>query len=374
MLAGPWLASENAPSYVGENSMSTTHAKRRYRVVQWATGNVGARALRRAIEHPDLEVVGVYVHSLHKAGRDAGELAGLGPIGIKATNRMEDVLALKPDCVLYMPHVCSYDEVCRLLESGTNIVTTRMEFQNPAALDPDMCARVEAACKRGNTSIHATGSSPGFITEAMPIVLASIQRRLDKLTVNEFADCSSRDSPEMLFEMMGFGRQPGPAHPAQLDHAKLCFAPSLQLVATALGLPIETFEVHGAVGVARRDVHIVAGVVPAGTVAAMRTTVSGLRAGKPLMNFTTTWFISTDVDTGPGPQWEFRTPSGWHVVLEGDCPLDVSISFPVAPENYADMTPGLTAHRPINAIPYVCEAPAGIRTTTDLPQIIARLG
>ena len=347
---------------------------KRYRVVQWATGNVGSRALRRAIEHPDLEVVGVYVHSANKTGRDAGELAGLSPIGIKATNRMEDVLALKPDCVLYMPHVCNYDEVCRLLESGANIVTTRMEFQNPAALDAAMCARVEAACKRGDTSIHATGSSPGFITEALPIVLTSIQRRLDNLTIDEFADCSSRDSPEMLFEMMGFGRQPGPANQAQLEHARLCFAPSLQLVATSLGLPIDKFEVHGAVGVARRDVHIAAGVVPAGTVAAMKTTVSGLRAGKPLMNFTTTWFISTDVDTGAGPKWEFRTPSGWHIVLQGDCPLDVSISFPVAPENYADMTPGLTAHRPINAVSYVCEAPAGIRTTADLPQIIARLG
>ena len=348
--------------------------KGRLRVVQWATGNVGSRALRRTIEHPDLELVGVYVHSAHKVGRDAGDLAGIGPIGIKATNRMEVVLALKPDCVLYMPHVCSYDEVCRLLESGANIVTTRMEFQNPAALDPAMQARVQAACHRGNSSIHATGSSPGFITEAIPLVLASIQRRLDNLTIDEFADCSSRDSPEMLFEMMGFGRQPGPANHAQLEHARLCFAPSLQLVASALGLPIENFEVHGAVGVARRDVRIVAGVVCAGTVAAMKTTVSGLRGGRPLMSFTSTWFISTDVDTSDGLKWEFRTPSGWHVLLQGDCPLDVSISFPVAPENYADMTPGLTAHRPVNAVRYVCEAPAGIRTTADLPQIIARLG
>jgi 4-hydroxy-tetrahydrodipicolinate reductase len=248
-----------------------------------------------------------------------------------------------------------------------------MELQNPAALDPAMCARVEAACRRGNSSIHATGASPGFITEALPIVLTSIQRRLDNLSIDEFADCSSRDSPEMLFEMMGFGRKPGPASQGQLDHARLCFAPSLQLVATALGLPIDSVEVHGAQGLARQDVHIVAGVVPAGTVAATKTTVACMRSGKPLLQFASTWFVSSDVDTSDGGQWEFRTPSGWHIVLQGDCPLDISISFPVAPEDYADMTPGLTAHRPINAVPYVCEAPAGIRTTVDLPQIIARL-
>jgi 4-hydroxy-tetrahydrodipicolinate reductase len=106
----------------------------------------------------------------------------------------------------------------------------------------------------------------------------------------------------------------------------------------------------------------------------MKTTVSCMRGGKALLSFTSTWFVSTDVNTSDGKEWEFRKPSGWHVVLQGDCPLDISISFPVAPENYADMTPGLTAHRPVNAVPYVCEAPAGIRTTVDLPQIVARLG
>ena len=205
--------------------------KKRYRVVQWATGNVGSRALRRAIEHPDLDVVGVWVHSADKVGRDAGELAGTAPIGVRATNSMEDVLALKPDCVLYMPHVCNFDEICRILESGSNIVTTRMELQNPAALDAAIYTRIEQACQRGNTSIHATGSSPGFITEAIPIVLASIQRRLDSLSIDEFADCSSRNSPEMLFDMMGFGRRPGPANRSPITPcATMSFAPSLQLV------------------------------------------------------------------------------------------------------------------------------------------------
>jgi hypothetical protein len=357
--------------------MSTTNisanSRKRYRVVQWATGNVGSRALRHAIEHPDLDLVGVWVHSASKLGRDAGELAGVAPIGIHAVNRLSDILALKPDCVLYMPHLCSYDEICAILESGANIVTTRMELQNIAALDPAQCARIQQACQRGNSSIHATGASPGFITEALPIVLASIQRRLDSLNIYEFADCSSRDSPEMLFQMMGFGAQPGPANDGQLAHARLCFAPSLQLIATSLGMPIERFDVTGAQGIARKDVHIAAGVVRAGTVAAMRTSVSGIRKGKPLMTFTTNWFVSENVDTSDGKRWEFRSPSGWHVLLEGDCPIDLSISFPVPIADYAAMTPGLTANRPVNAVPYVCEAPAGIRTTIDLPQILSRL-
>ena len=345
-----------------------------YRVVQWATGNVGSRALRHVIEHPGMELVGVWVSNPAKVGRDAGELAGVAPTGVKATNSIEDVLALKPDCVLYMPHVNSVDEVCRILESGANVVSTRMEYQNPSALDAAVAARIEAACEKGGTSLHASGSSPGFITEAMPIVMASIQRRLDSLNIMEFADCSSRNSPEMIFEMMGFGAQPGAASEGQLQHKKMSFGPSLQLVATALGMPIERFEVSGAQGIARRDIQIAAGVVPKGTVAATKSTLTGYHKDKPAFQMTTTWFVSTDVDTSDGQEWEFRSPSGWHVVMMGDCPLDISISYPCAPEDYADMTPGLTANRPVNAVPYVCEASPGIKTTVDLPQIIARLG
>src|SRR5207248_11521736 len=101
-----------------------------YRVVQWATGNIGTRSLRAVLEHPDLELVGVYVHSPDKVGRDAGELCGAESTGVAATNDIEDVLALEADCVLYMPQQCDFCEVCCLLDSGANVVTRRGEFHH----------------------------------------------------------------------------------------------------------------------------------------------------------------------------------------------------------------------------------------------------
>ena len=53
--------------------------------------------------------------------------------------------------------------------------------------------------------------------------------------------------------------------------------------------------------------------------------------------------------------------------------MKLDISYPVAPEDYAAFTPGLTAHRPVNAIPMVCAAAPGIRTTVDLAQVIPDL-
>jgi hypothetical protein len=94
-----------------------------YRVIQWATGNIGLRALEVALAHPEIDVVGVRVFDPAKVGVDIGTLVGGDPVGVAATDDVEALFALEADCVLYMPSVFHIDELCRMLESGTNVVT-----------------------------------------------------------------------------------------------------------------------------------------------------------------------------------------------------------------------------------------------------------
>ena len=341
----------------------------RYRVVQWATGNIGSRALRAVIDHPRLDLVGVLVHSPGKVGIDAGDLAGRAPTGIRATDDLDDIVSLEPDCVLYMPQGCDMDVVCRLLASGANIVTTRGEFHHPPSIDPAIRERVEAACRGGGTSIHSTGSSPGFISEAVPLVLTSIQRRLDHLQIDEFADLSRRNSPELLFDLMGFGRDPSAFDPGRWAHGAQSFGPTLRLLAEALSLPLDSVEASGEVATASRAVDLAAGTLQAGTVAAQRMTVTGIRGGRPLISFRANWYCTTELD----PAWDLGA-TGWRVTVEGDAPLDVELRFAVPIERMGELSPGFTANRAVNAVPVVCAAEPGIRTTVDLPQIIADLG
>jgi len=339
------------------------------RVVQWATGNIGTRSLRGVIQHPAMTLVGLYVYSPDKAGRDAGELSGLGPTGVLATRDMDEILALGAHCVLYMPQECNFDDVCRLLESGANIVTTRGEFHHPDSMDPVERERVEAACERGGSSIHSTGSSPGFISEAVPLVLTSIQRRLDSLTIQEFADLSQRDSPVLLFDLMGYGSDPVSFDPGRWAHGAQSFGPSLRVLAEAIGLPLDSVEASGHVAVARQRTEIAAGTLEAGTVAAQQMRVRGLRGGKPLLSFIATWYCTTDLE----PAWDLRE-TGWRVTVDGDAPLDVELRFAFPLEDMAERSPGYTANRAVNAVPFVCAAPPGIQTSVDLPQIIGILG
>ena len=93
------------------------------KVVQWATGGLGVAAIRGIAEHPDLELAGCWVHSAAKAGRDAGEIAGIGKLGVTATNSIDDILALDADAVIYAPLAADPDEVAALLRSGKNVIT-----------------------------------------------------------------------------------------------------------------------------------------------------------------------------------------------------------------------------------------------------------
>jgi hypothetical protein len=346
-----------------------THTTKRFRVVQWATGTVGASAMRAVINHPHLELVGVKVYSEAKAGKDAGDLCGLPVTGVLATRDLGAILALKPDCVLYMPESTDAGDVCRLLESGANIVTTRAEFFNPARMDPALRARIEAACLKGKSSIHATGSSPGFVTEALPIVLTSLSRRLDLLLIDEFANCIDGCSEEMLVNIMGFGETPEQFARRQHADRDKVFEDSLSVLADALGTPIEHFTLTSEFALTRAPTKLHSITIPAGTVGGQRVVVTGLRQGKALLRFRSNWFVTTDLE----PQWDLRA-DGWRVLVEGDTPFDISIGFPIPPEERQIALPRLTAHRPVNAIPSVCAASPGIVTTADLPQVIARLG
>ncbi len=343
---------------------------RRYRVVQWATGKVGRGSLKALIQHPVLELAGLYVHSGAKEGKDAGELCGLDPVGIAATRSLDEVIALQPDCVLYMQEGFDLDDLCRMLEAGINVVTTRGEFFYPEKMDAQIRQRCEAACEAGASSLHATGSSPGFITEAIPLVLTSVARRLDCLTIDEYACIPDSCSADMIFDVMGYGRAPGAEFdPGLLTHMAQCFEQSLSMLANTLSLDLDGVETSGEQATAVRRVEIAKDAyIEKGTVAAQRITVAGMRNGRPLLRFRANWYCTTEIE----PAWTLGE-TGWRVQVEGDTPFDITMKLPVTGASVVEQMAGYTAHRALNAVPYVCAARPGILTIADLPQVIARL-
>ena len=141
-----------------------------YRVIQWATGGVGRAAIEHIARHPDLTLVGCWVHSKDKAGQDVGEIIGSDPLGVTATNSVEEILAIDADCVLYAPLMPDSDEIATILRSGKNVVTPLGWFWP----SEDERARMEAPALEGGVTLHGTGIDPGGATEQQPLFFAGL--------------------------------------------------------------------------------------------------------------------------------------------------------------------------------------------------------
>jgi len=174
-----------------------------HRVIQWATGGVGRAAIEAITRHPQLELVGAWVHSAAKDGRDAGEIAGIGSVGVPATTSRERILAQPADAVVYAPVVPDPADVAALLRSGKNVVTPVGWFW-PGERD----APLEAACRDGGVSLHGTGINPGGITELHPLVFSALSSAVTFVRGEEFSDIRTYDAPDVVRHVMGFGGSP----------------------------------------------------------------------------------------------------------------------------------------------------------------------
>ena len=218
--------------------------------------------------------------------------------GVLATDDVDALVALDADCVLYMPSRLDLDELCRLLASGKNVVSTCSELLwARRALPADQVEQLEQACAQGDVSLFATGSSPGFISEVVPIALLLLERRVDRIVIEEFANMSQRPSPQLLFEVMGFGREPGPVDERRAHHMRL------QLRTAARGARRTRRHPDRPRRGPRRGRGDDSATSPSppvrsarASVAAQRTIVAAMDGDRERLVFQATWYCSTELD------------------------------------------------------------------------------
>ncbi|HET7072841.1 MAG TPA: dihydrodipicolinate reductase [Mycobacterium sp.] len=342
-----------------------------YRVVQWTTGNVGKSSLQSIAENPALELVGCYAWSPEKAGRDAGELVGIAPLGVTSTNDVDALLALKPDCVVYNPMWINVDELVRILSAGVNVVTTA-SFITGENLGGGR-DRIAEACHKGGSTMFGSGVSPGF-AELLAIVSAMVCNRIDKVSVNEAADTTFYDSPDTE-KPVGFG-QP-------IDHPQLqqmaakgtaIFAEAVRLVADALGVELDDVRCVAEFAQTTADLDLGSWTIAAGCVAGVYVSWRGVIGERTVIDLNVRWRKGQNLE----PDWKIDQ-DGWVIQVDGQPSVTTKVGFLPPPyfqaETIADfMALGhiMTAMPTINAIPAVIAAPPGIVTYADLPLTLPR--
>jgi hypothetical protein len=294
---------------------------KQYRVIQWATGVVGKAALKHFIQNPVIDLVGVFVTNPAKVGQDAGDIVGLPKTGVIASDDIERLIAMEADCVLYSPAQgpTLLDTLCRLLASGKNVVSPAGPFL-PNKWFPEIAARIEAACREGNSSFHGCGVHPGFSGDILPLTLVRLCDRIDTIEVTEIID--KVRSPMIYTEMMGFGLDPEEllANPRRSPETYKAFYSSMDVIAKGLGKEIDEVTVKFEVSTALKDIVHEFGEVKAGTVGGQHYEWTAWCEGKPLIVYHFYWQLGQDLD----PLWEVGEDC-YRVRIIGDPGLEVKL-------------------------------------------------
>jgi 4-hydroxy-tetrahydrodipicolinate reductase len=345
-----------------------------HRVIQWSTGNVGAYALRAIVNHPELELAGLWVHSEKKAGRDAGELCGIGPVGVVATNDADALLESDAECVVYtatadLRLMEAVEDVCRILRAGKNVVSSSVvSLVHPSHLGPDVQRKLEEACAAGNASVWFSGIDPGFANDLLPLTLSGLCERWTQIRIREIVNYATYNQPEVVLGTMGFGK-PMDDLPILLLPGTLCVAwgGTIRLLAEGLGLELDEIRQEYECLPAPRDLPTPMGTIAEGTRAALRFEVQGIVKGEPRLVVEHVTRMHDDL----APDWP-RSEGGYHVIIEGVPRIVVELDME---DEHGDHAVGgvlLTATRIVNAIPAVVAAEPRPLTALDLPLVTGK--
>ncbi|MDQ2677216.1 MAG: hypothetical protein M3Y51_00625 [Actinomycetota bacterium] len=344
------------------------------KVIQWATGTVGVHAPAAIAAHPDLELVGLWVHSDAKAGRDAGELCGGPPLGVLATQDADALLDMGADVVCYTANSDVrpggvVDDLCRILASGANVVSTSfVPLLHPAHAGPGVLERLEAACQEGGTTCFTSGIDPGYGNAGVTIGALALCRDVRTVRMMEIVNYATWDNAFTMFEIMGFGKaDTSESLLLSPGSTALAWGPVVHLVADAIGLPLDDVIERHEVIRADEDIEIASGTVPAGTISGMRFEIIGVAGGEERIVVEHV----TRLRDGDAPDWP--QGAGYRILVEGEpnVHLELSVSSDVGDHNHAGCL--ATAMHVINAIPAVVAAPPGVATLLDLPVYSARI-
>lgn len=343
------------------------------RVVQWTTGNVARKTVRAVLARSDLELVGCWAWTPAKVGVDVGTLCHLDvTTGITATDDVDALLALAPDCVIYTPLHPDVEMLARLLRGGVNIVTTA-GFLTGRSLGETARSTLEEAAQAGGASIFGTGMNPGF-AQLLAAVATGVCDEVRHVRANESVDVSLFAADENQDEL-GWGRpMDDPSHADAVRAAVAVFEDGVEVLADIMRIELDDVTCHVDFAAAVDDLDLPRRPIAAGTVAGIDIRYVGIVAGAEVLELHQRWVMSQQLD----PPWQ--VDHGYKIEVDGS--PQITLTLGILPDKPLDsltvddihgigMT--ITGMPAVHAIPAVVAARPGIVTYADLPLVASRL-
>jgi len=337
-----------------------------YRVVQWGTGNLGKLAVQSILKHPELELIGTWVSSSDKAGRDAGELCGVAPIGLLASQDADALINGDADCICYAANSMGreeqvVDDCVRMLEAGKNVVNVSdPALVYPKAKGGNVYDRLQQACQVGKASFYTSGGDPGWAGFGLALAPLTIAQQVRSIRLLEIYNYGPWNNPQL--GLYGFG-QPDTSSSMILAPGVTTgiWGPTVAMLADALGVTLERIDEAHRVIYAEEDFDIPSGRIPKGTVSGMSFEIHGMVDGEARIVVE----HITKLRREDFPEYGFDDV--YRVIVDGEPNIKVDMRLT---SDFGDTTHAgyIVAVTPVtNAIPTVCQARAGVLTYLDLP-------
>ena len=342
-----------------------------FKVVQWGTGNLGTLAVQSILKHPDLELIGTWVSSAEKAGRDVGELSRVPAIGVLATQDADALISGDADCICYATDSMGReDEVVndciKMLRAGKNVVNVSdPALVYPKAKGGDIYDRLQEACLAGNTSFYTSGGDPGWAGFGLALAPLTVAQQVRSIKLFEIYNYGPWDNPQL--GLYGFGQPDTSTSMILLPGVTASiWGPSVAMLADAMGVTLDSIDEAHRVIRADEDFEIPFGRIAKGMVSGMSFEIRGMVDGEARIVIE----HITKLRREDFP--EYGLDDCYRVVIEGEPNIKVDMSLT---SDFGDSTHAgyIVAVTPVtNAIPAVCAAPAGVLTYLDLPPHGAR--
>lgn len=325
---------------------------KKIRVVQFGVGPIGASIVRLMRQKSPIEIVGAIDKDPAKVGRDLGEIVGASdaPWGVPVYEEASTALDKPVDVVVHSTSSYLASVMNQLLEclaAGCCIVSTCEELAYPFRKHPELSAKLDAAAKDEGVALVGMGVNPGFVLDKLVLTLSAVSQRVDRVRAVRVVDASKRRLP--LQKKIGAGMTPEEFR-EQVDAGVIKhhgLPESVAMVADGLGFAIDSISETIEPVIAQETVKTEFLEVAPGQVAGVHQAARGTARGEEKIFLDLRMYVGAKE---PADSIELTGEPNLTLVIPGGTHGDVA-----------------TAAVVVNAIPAIAAAPAGLRTTRDLP-------
>jgi hypothetical protein len=326
--------------------------KKKIRAIQFGVGPIGASIARLMREKQAIEICGAIDTDPAKAGRDLGDVVGApdAPWGVKVSADAREILEQAADVVIHstsssLPKVM--DQLLACLEAEACIVSTCEELSYPYRTYPELSAKLDSAAKDWGVALVGTGVNPGFVMDKLVVTLAAVSQRVEHAKALRIVDASKRRLPLQKKIGAGMSLDEFRAQVAAGIIKHVGLPESVAMVADSLNLPVQEIIETIEPVVARDRVQTEFLTVEAGQAAGVHQIARGLSSGKELVYLELQMYVGAK---HPADTVELKGHPNISLIIPGGSHGDIA-----------------TASVVVNSIPVILDAPAGLRTSRDLP-------